>query len=229
MSLRTAPKNKTAQKEPEEYFKALTRCWNEVQDLSHQLDDGTKRNLLRTRLREIESWINKTRSRLQESPNDEIQDHFDGLVDSINKEVPKIQLDLQQADEAYGTDVTATTPIGPGSGDRGNELNQALLPSQEETDLNILMTEATDAVQDMKYLNDLTHKVHDEIKDQQTTLIHIDEVIESAKIDMIEGNEELDVAEIHQKSSSKTLIYVIIALVVAVVVVTIIVFLARKK
>jgi hypothetical protein len=70
-----------------------------------------------------------------------------------------------------------------------------------EQDLAYIEKSAVEIVSQMKVVNDLTHQTDDTIQIQHHQIIRIDEQISQAHDDMVKGNEDLKVAEQHQKDT----------------------------
>lgn len=85
-------------------------------------------------------------------------------------------------------------------------LNQSLL--EGDYDLEYIHDEANDIAYQMQEINKVTHDLNNNIQDQHGILVNIDGTIDDAKNEMIEGNSDLMVAEIHQKSTQKATIIV---------------------
>jgi predicted nucleic acid-binding Zn-ribbon protein len=89
---------------------------------------------------------------------------------------------------------------------------------QQQDDLNMIQREMNDIVDQATIVNEATHEVDQVVTDSHETVVHIDETIQDAAGEMKAGNEDLEVGEDDQKSSSKV-IWIILGVVVTIVVI----------
>jgi chromosome segregation ATPase len=96
----------------------------------------------------------------------------------------------------------ANAPPPPPTGPDGKPLQQSEL-AQIEADasqLEFLQRETSDILESQRVIHDITAQVGDVIDRDHQKVVHIDETVEEAKQEMVQGNEELAQAEEHQKS-----------------------------
>ena len=91
---------------------------------------------------------------------------------------------------------------------------EQMLANQMSNEVSGLENAVQDIVEDMTELNDLTHQLNNKIQEQHEIVVRVDDVIEVAVNEMQQGNEQLEKAEEHQKSSNSCLIYILIALII---------------
>lgn len=72
---------------------------------------------------------------------------------------------------------------------------------QQHSDVTFVKNNAAEIVNGMTELNDLTNQLAEKIDDQHEIVVHVDETIEEAKEEMIEGNAVLEEAEEIQQST----------------------------
>jgi cobalamin biosynthesis Mg chelatase CobN len=106
------------------------------------------------------------------------------------------------------------------------------IEAEQQRDLvDHLQRDANEVVQQMHEVNDLQHQLDGMIVQQHEQVVHVDQTIEDAKDDMVDGNAQLELAEKDQKSSSKCICCIlgIVGLVVLVIVIVLVVYFVTKK
>jgi hypothetical protein len=103
------------------------------------------------------------------------------------------------------------------------ELDQANSKEKEEAlqqadELDLMGRQMDDIIEIQTVVNETTHEVDNVVTESHETVVHIDQTIGEAFVEMKEGNEELENAEVDQKGGSK-IMWIILAVVIAVVVI----------
>jgi hypothetical protein len=97
-----------------------------------------------------------------------------------------------------------------------DQMEQQLLEDDDADEIEFLQNQTRDVLQGMRQLTEITQQVGTLIQDQHETVVHVDETIKDAVVEMKAGNEDLAVAEGYQKSSGNmACIILIIVIVVA--------------
>jgi hypothetical protein len=78
---------------------------------------------------------------------------------------------------------------------------QIQLAREQGQHLEYLEEQAGEIVEQMQVLNEITHQVGEVIERDHEKIVHVDAVVTEAKDEMVAGNEELAVAEDHQKKT----------------------------
>lgn len=183
-----------------------------------------KRNTIKKNLKELASLADQIAPLLGTAPPDvanrytQLGSEYEAIKNELSRQIEA--LDLQEQKEQQQQNAA------PEQGGNG-QLNQSLIDNDTQQ-IEILGNAANEIVDEMRNLNEMQHLLNDKIQEQHEVVINVDDRIEEGNEEMVKGNENLNTAQEHQKSSTKCLIWILVAVIIIIAVILLIIFLPRK-
>ena len=164
-----------------------------------KLNETNVRVKVKAAMNKMDPLVNKIQKEIGQCTNqtlkknyEEVNGKYQGKKTNILQLIKKFESEEKKAKEAESK--------AQGEAANGEAMLDQQQIDQETEDLRYADQQVGEIVEDMKVLNELTKKVDNQVTKDHEVLIKIDNTVDDAKVEMVEGNKDLEKAEEHQKS-----------------------------
>lgn len=174
--------------------------WNkQIEPNIEKLNETNVRVKVKAAMNKMDPLVNKIQKEIGQCTNqtlkknyEEVNGKYQGKKTNILQLIKKFESEEKTAKEAESK--------AQGEAANGEAMLDQQQIDQETEDLRYADQQVGEIVEDMKVLNELTKKVDNQVTKDHEVLIKIDNTVDDAKVEMVEGNKDLEKAEEHQKS-----------------------------
>ncbi|EAY06963.1 hypothetical protein TVAG_100030 [Trichomonas vaginalis G3] len=212
MSLKRAAEPQSVQQLVNNFEKRLNSVKKELPNISNP----SKRATIKKHLKDLNS-LQVQIAPLMANAAPDVQDkyerlsgEYDDIKHDTERQIETLDQQAQQQAASHGA---------PPS---GNVLQQSLI-DDEAREVEYINRQSADIVEDMKALDEAASMLKEKIDEQHEVVVRVDNTIEDAHEEMVEGNKSLNVAQEHQKASSRCLYTILIIVIIFIVAVGLIV------
>jgi hypothetical protein len=206
-----------------------------LREIKDKINNSTHRRTCSRTMGELDSAAEAIRGKLQ-TADPSLRDQFQLYWQEYSRLRGPLSVNIASLNEQERAAALPSSERAPNVG--SSQLQQNLLSpehmeAQQQADhLDYVQGQAQEIIETLQAINQTAHEIDTTINDQHVTLIKVDGEIGGAVTDMVSGNEQLEVAEKHQKSAGKCIIWVLVAAIAGVVVLGLIIGLSvglKKK
>lgn len=173
--------------------------WNkQIEPNIEKLSESNIRVKIKAAMNKIEPLVAKIQRDIGQCTNQSLKRSYEEVNGKYQSRKANILQLIKkfESEERAARESESKATAGAG----GDALYDQQQIDAETEELNFIEAQTGEIVEDMKVLNELTHQVDDQVTKDHEVLIKIDSKIEDAKVEMQEGNKDLEKAEEHQKS-----------------------------
>lgn len=194
------------------------------EDLNN-INDQRKRNAIKANMKNLDQLSARIAPQI---PNavPEIQEKYDYLSSEYADMKGDIEQRLAQAESQSAEEEKHANNQSQDDYEARQRQEQI---DRETAEVEQLNRETEQIVQDMKAIDDAANILNEKIQEQHEQIIRIDDTIEDAHEEMVEGNKDLNVAQEHQKKSTKCLLYICGGVLIFIIIVAIIIGVSVSK